>query len=180
MTKAQTTTGPTIAGTEPAIDISAPVTKVKRQRNLSASKANPTIAASTDTPLTETRIGSPTLMLPRLTKVALLRARLSAPGGASRAALIEATGWQAHTLRAALSGLRKKGLTLTRRREGEATVYAIERGGSEAVGVADHSAPGATPEAPAETSSGKALAVHDRTDGVTDAACASLLAEPNA
>jgi DNA-binding transcriptional regulator PaaX len=50
----------------------------------------------------------------------------------SLAALIEATGWQAHTLRAALSGLRKDGLTLTRRREGEGTIYAIETAGAEA------------------------------------------------
>jgi DNA-binding transcriptional regulator PaaX len=61
-----------------------------------------------------------------------LRARLSDPGGVSLAALIELTGWQAHTLRAALSGLRKDGLTLTRRREGEDTIYAIEPAGPEA------------------------------------------------
>ena len=69
---------------------------------------------------------------PRQTKAALLRARLSDPGGVSLAALIEATGWQAHTLRAAMSGLRKDGLTLTRRREGEDTIYAIEHGGTRA------------------------------------------------
>lgn len=34
------------------------------------------------------------------------------------------TGWQAHTIRAALSGLRKSGVTLTRRREGEDTIHA--------------------------------------------------------
>lgn len=63
--------------------------------------------------------------LPRQTKAALVRERLAAPDGVSLAALIEATGWQAHTLRATLSGLRKEGLTLTRRREGENTIYAI-------------------------------------------------------
>ncbi len=72
----------------------------------------------------------------RQTKAALLRARLSDSGGVSLAALIEATGWQAHTLRAAISGLRKEGLTLTRRREGEDTIYAIEHGGTTATEAA--------------------------------------------
>lgn len=67
---------------------------------------------------------------PRQTKAALVRELLAAPGGVSLAALIEATGWQAHTLRATLSGLRKEGLTLTRRREGENTIYAIAPGGA--------------------------------------------------
>lgn len=71
----------------------------------------------------------------RQTKAALLRARLAEPGGVSLAALMAATGWQAHTLRAALSGLRKEGLTLTRRREGEDTIYAIAP-----VGVAPNTA----------------------------------------
>jgi uncharacterized protein (DUF2336 family) len=73
----------------------------------------------------ETAVSAPPPKAPRLTKAALLRARLSEPGGVSLAALMEMTGWQAHTLRAALSGLRKEGLTLTRRREGDDTIYAI-------------------------------------------------------
>ena len=73
----------------------------------------------------ETAVGAPPPKAQRLTKAALLRVRLSEPGGVSLAALMEVTGWQAHTLRAALSGLRKAGLTLTRRREGEDTIYAI-------------------------------------------------------
>ncbi len=48
----------------------------------------------------------------------------------SLAALMAATGWQAHTVRAALSGLRKSGMTLTRRREGEDTIYASVPEGS--------------------------------------------------
>lgn len=88
---------------------------------------------------------------PRQTKAALLRARLSEPGGVSLAALIEATGWQAHTLRAAMSGLRKEGLTLTRRREGEDTIYAIEYGGTRAADAvyANEDAPKVTTCAPA-------------------------------
>ncbi len=37
--------------------------------------------------------------------------------------------WQAHSVRASLSGLRKVGLTITRRREGTATIYAIDDAG---------------------------------------------------
>jgi Mg-chelatase subunit ChlD len=82
----------------------------------------------------ESLVSTPTPKAPRQTKAALLRARLSEPGGVSLATLIEVTGWQAHTLRAALSGLRKEGLTLTRRREGADTIYAIDTSGSEASG----------------------------------------------
>jgi Protein of unknown function (DUF3489) len=73
----------------------------------------------------ETAVVAPPPKASRQTKAALLRARLSEPGGVSLAALMEVTGWQAHTLRAALSGLRKGGLTLIRRREGDDTIYAI-------------------------------------------------------
>lgn len=75
---------------------------------------------------------TPATKPPRHTKAAMLRARLSEPGGVSLAALVEATGWQAHTLRAALSGLRKTGLTITRRCEGTDTIYAIEATGADA------------------------------------------------
>ena len=62
---------------------------------------------------------------PRQTKAALLRARLAKPGGVSLTEMMQLTGWQAHTLRAALTGLRKTGVILSRRREGGDTIYAI-------------------------------------------------------
>lgn len=65
-------------------------------------------------------------IVPRQTKAALLRAMLAAPGGASLVHIMTETGWQAHTVRAALTGLRKAGLHLIRRREGDATIYAID------------------------------------------------------
>ena len=64
--------------------------------------------------------------VPRQTKAALLRARLAEPGGASMTDMMHLTGWQAHTLRAALTGLRKTGVILTRSREGGETIYAID------------------------------------------------------
>ena len=50
------------------------------------------------------------------TKTAKLRAMLKRPSGASIEAICKATGWQAHSARAALSGLRKAGCELERRR----------------------------------------------------------------
>jgi len=47
--------------------------------------------------------------------------------GATVAALQEATGWQPHSVRAALSGLRKKGVTITRDRNAKGdTLYRVE------------------------------------------------------
>lgn len=47
--------------------------------------------------------------LPRQTKAVLVLALLERPEGAVMAELTEATGWLPHTVRAALTGLRKKG-----------------------------------------------------------------------
>lgn len=51
---------------------------------------------------------------PRPTKAAMVEGLLSRGGGASMEALCEVTGWQAHTCRAFLSGLRKKGREINR------------------------------------------------------------------
>ena len=51
---------------------------------------------------------------PRETKAAILRKLLSRKAGADIAALQSATGWQPHSVRAALSGLRKAGFTIDR------------------------------------------------------------------
>ncbi len=48
------------------------------------------------------------------TKQARLVALLSRPKGANLSELEKATGWQPHTVRAALTGLRKKGYEITR------------------------------------------------------------------
>ncbi len=59
-------------------------------------------------------------------KQALVISMLSAKGGATIDALIEATGWLPHTTRAALTGLRKRGFAVEHFREdGEASVYRI-------------------------------------------------------
>jgi predicted ArsR family transcriptional regulator len=48
------------------------------------------------------------------TKAAILRRLLNRKSGATVPALQKATGWQAHSVRAAMSGLRKTGFTIAR------------------------------------------------------------------
>jgi hypothetical protein len=57
-------------------------------------------------------VESPTTKAPRRTKRASLVALLEREGGAGLGELIAATGWQPHTVRAAITGLRKSGLTI--------------------------------------------------------------------
>ncbi|QCO55569.1 DUF3489 domain-containing protein [Pseudorhodobacter turbinis] len=68
---------------------------------------------------------------PRMgTKQAQLVALLEAPEGATMKILIAATGWQAHTLRGAMSGAlgKRLGLTVTStKEEGRARIYRIRR-----------------------------------------------------
>lgn len=63
------------------------------------------------------------------TKKVVLAGLLGRKSGATMAAMMEVTGWQAHSVRAGLSGLRKGGTNIERRtnRKGE-TVYAIVDG----------------------------------------------------
>ena len=65
--------------------------------------------------------GSAATTAPRKgTKQLLVIEMLSAKNGASLDALVEATGWLPHTMRAALTGLRKRGFSIERSRDGEA------------------------------------------------------------
>lgn len=61
------------------------------------------------------------------TKKEQLIALLSKPNGAKLAVLIERLEWQSHTVRAALSGLRKQGfeISTSKSAKGGETVYAI-------------------------------------------------------
>lgn len=68
---------------------------------------------------------------PRETKGEILRKLLSRKSGADLAALQSATGWQPHSVRAALSGLRKAGYIIDRtepNKPGSSTVYRLGRG----------------------------------------------------
>jgi len=68
---------------------------------------------------------------PHDTKTAILRRLLSRKAGADLATLQAATGWQPHSVRAFLSGLRKAGYTLDRAepaRPGGTATYRISGG----------------------------------------------------
>ncbi len=63
--------------------------------------------------------------LRRPTKAGQVLALLQRPEGATLAELVEATGWLPHTVRAALTGLRKKGHEVVRSKRGETTCYTV-------------------------------------------------------
>jgi hypothetical protein len=182
MTNATITSRPNRKAAQPKTVLTPAGAKAKRQRGKAAHAdvGCPTAAANapterpTETPITH---ATPAAFLKplRQTKAALLRARLAEPGGVSLAALIEATGWQAHTLRAYLSGLRKEGLTVTRRREGEDTIYAIDPVGTASAKTAGE---GADEDDASKTPRD---AIPEGVDaGAADPATASLAAETNA
>ncbi len=62
----------------------------------------------------------------RRTKIDSVRKLLSRPTGASIAQLQKTTGWQPHSVRAALTRLRQKGLAIERRNDPAGTRYRIE------------------------------------------------------
>jgi DNA-binding transcriptional regulator PaaX len=67
----------------------------------------------------------------RETKTAILRKLLSRKSGADLVALQSATGWQPHSVRAALSGLRKAGYIIDRTeptKPGASVVYRLGLG----------------------------------------------------
>lgn len=69
---------------------------------------------------------APTPSNPRSgSKAKLVLTLLGREKGASPAELIDATGWLPHTMRAALTGLRKKGHVIERDGQGEGSVYRL-------------------------------------------------------
>ncbi len=65
---------------------------------------------------------------PRETKIGKVIALLERKDGATLDEMVTATGWQPHTTRAALTGLRKKGRTIERDKRDDATCYRITKG----------------------------------------------------
>lgn len=69
---------------------------------------------------------------PRKTRVVLMRDMLERPEGARLEEICTITGWQAHSVRAALSGLRKGGAAIERitasESDGGGSVYRIQPG----------------------------------------------------
>jgi hypothetical protein len=66
---------------------------------------------------------------PRQTKKAMITALLQRPDGAAVTELMAATGWRAHSVRAALTGLRRDGRAVDRSRDANGiNHYRIARG----------------------------------------------------
>ncbi len=61
----------------------------------------------------------------RDSKIARVIALLNRKEGATLAEMMEATGWQPHSSRAALTGLKKKGHTIERSKREDVTCYRI-------------------------------------------------------
>jgi len=95
-----------------------------RSRTVAAPTAEST-AAPINSPETTPALTSPAAATPerRPRKREIVLALLCQPEGASTAELMAATGWQAHTVRAALSTLRKDGEVITRTGRGETMRY---------------------------------------------------------
>lgn len=87
--------------------------------------AEPAVASFAAAAVSEVT-AAPVIPQPRETKALVLRRSLLDPGGASLASLMASTGWQARTVRAVLSGLRKKGWAVQRRTEDGVTIYFID------------------------------------------------------
>lgn len=62
-------------------------------------------------------------------KIARLVALMGEGNGASLEEMCEATGWQAHSVRAALTGLRKRGVVITRSVEGTMPLWSVRQSG---------------------------------------------------
>lgn len=62
----------------------------------------------------------------RITKSVKLLTLLQTGTGASLEDMVEATGWQAHTVRAAMTGLRMKGHTIEKHIGGNTTIWSVK------------------------------------------------------
>ncbi|HUD91654.1 DUF3489 domain-containing protein [Sphingobium sp.] len=77
----------------------------------------------------ETIVGTPPSVPPRVgLKTEAVLALLRREEGASSAELIDATGWLPHSMRAALTGLRRKGHAIERGVRGDLKVYRLIAG----------------------------------------------------
>jgi len=71
-------------------------------------------------------VAAPAALATKPSKKDRVLALLRRKEGATLEELVSATGWLAHTTRAALTGLRKAGHTLEKGKRGKATCYSIK------------------------------------------------------
>jgi len=78
--------------------------------------------------MTDDLLPNAVLSTVRPTKTVIVTKLLSRPRGASLGDITSVTGWQSHSIRAFLTGLRKKGVSLGReQRKDGATSYRISK-----------------------------------------------------
>lgn len=65
---------------------------------------------------------------PHGTKAAKLLNLLQTGTGASLEDMVDLTGWQPHTVRAAMTGLKKKGHVIDKHVEGNTTIWSVKGG----------------------------------------------------
>jgi len=81
--------------------------------------------------MTTTKTPTTTAKAPREnSKAHRLIALMKTGTGASLEDMIEATGWQGHTVRSAMTGLRKRGYVIERKVEGTTTVWSLAETGA--------------------------------------------------
>ena len=86
------------------------------------------VAPGKETTMTNTETTTPLPRAPREhSKADRLLTLLQTGTGACLDDMMEATGWQAHTVRAALTGLRKRGYLVERHIEGTMTCWRIAK-----------------------------------------------------
>jgi hypothetical protein len=138
------------AQTSESVDpVSAPKPSRKRLKAFSEADEKPTKPTSSagnkrarhTAPANVSAVGDASdavLQQPRQTKTSIVEALLTREGGASLEALCGATGWQTHTCRAFLTGLRKKGREVMRSSDKDGkSIYLIAAGHSPALSRTD-------------------------------------------
>jgi hypothetical protein len=116
--------------TEIAAQASNAATKGRKattgKRRMAREASNP---ATTGTPSAPDEPQAAATSARATSKIATVIGLLAREQGATLAEMVEATGWLPHTTRAALTGLKKKGHTLTKDKRGDVTCYRIVKAG---------------------------------------------------
>lgn len=101
--------------------ISKPANKRARKMAREPEASNQDVTQEVEGPAARTEPAQPKPP----SKTALILGMLERSEGATLEEMVEATGWQRHTTRAALTGLRKKGHTIERSKADGVTRYNI-------------------------------------------------------
>ena len=96
--------------------------KAQKSRRKSATSTKPQRPVATTASSRARKVRSPVSPV-RSSKKAAIVALLRRPDGAAVSDLMKATGWQVHSVRAALTGLRKEGKELLRDRDASGVTY---------------------------------------------------------